>query len=80
MTVPAAIRELEKIEIVRINSGVYQLDHAVTYTQEIILNSFGISKDEVYVKIGEISKVLSNPSTVAEEIDDDEEDESYGEM
>ena len=65
MTVPAAIRELEKIEIVRINSGVYQLDHAVTHTQEIILNSFGISKDEVYAKIGAISKVLSNPSTVA---------------
>lgn len=80
MTVPAAIRELEKIEIVRINSGVYQLDHAVTHTQEIILNSFGISKDEVYAKIGAISKVLSNPSTVAEEIDDDEEGESYVEM
>ena len=80
MTVPAAIRELEKIEIVRINSGVYQLDHAVTHTQEIILNSFGISQDEVYAKIGAISKVLSNPSTVAEEIDDDEEGESYVEM
>jgi hypothetical protein len=30
MTVPAAIRELEKIEMVRRNGGSYKLDHAVT--------------------------------------------------
>ena len=39
MTVPAAIRELEKIEMVRRNNGVYKLDHAVTKTQKIILSS-----------------------------------------
>ena len=32
MTVPAAIRELEKIEMVRRNGGSYKLDHAVTKT------------------------------------------------
>lgn len=47
MTVPAAIRELEKIEMVRRNSGVYKLDHAVTKTQKIILSSFGL--DEINI-------------------------------
>ena len=37
MTVPAAIRELEKIEMVRRNGGgSYKLDHAVTKTKKII--------------------------------------------
>ena len=30
MTVPAALRELEKIEMVRRNNGQYRLDHAVS--------------------------------------------------
>lgn len=33
MTVPAALNELGKIELVRINQRHYQLDHAVTKTQ-----------------------------------------------
>ena len=37
MTVPAAIRELEKIELVRQTDGKYRMDHAVTATQKIIL-------------------------------------------
>ena len=42
MTVPAAIRELEKIEMLRGADRVYRLDHAVTKTQRTILNAFGI--------------------------------------
>ena len=34
MTVPAAIEELEKIGLVRVNNGRYQLDHAVTKRYE----------------------------------------------
>ena len=34
MTVPAALRELEKIEMVRRNNGQYRLDHAVTKKQK----------------------------------------------
>ena len=49
MTVPAAIRELEKIEMVRRNNGVYKLDHAVTKTQKIILSSFGLDKTHIDV-------------------------------
>ncbi len=42
MNVPAAIRELEKIELMRCHQGNYILDHAPTKTQKTILKSFGI--------------------------------------
>lgn len=48
MTVPAALRELEKIEMVRLTDNVYHLDHAVTKTQKTILNAFGM--DEAYIQ------------------------------
>ena len=48
MTVPAALRELEKIEMVKGGDGVYRLDHAVTATQKEILRAFGL--DEQFVK------------------------------
>ena len=47
MTVPATIRELEKIEMVRRNSGTYKLDHAVTKAHKIILSSFDLDADSV---------------------------------
>ena len=48
MTVPAALRELEKIEMIRGHDQVYRLDHAVTKTQKVILKAFGM--DAAYVK------------------------------
>lgn len=48
MTVPAAIRELEKIEMVRQLDNIYRLDHAVTATQKAILKAFGL--DDAYIK------------------------------
>jgi transposase len=48
MTVPAALKELEKIEMVRQLDNVYRLDHAVTATQKKILKAFGM--DAAYVK------------------------------
>ena len=48
MTVPAAIRELEKIEMIRGHDQIYRLDHAITKTQKSILNAFGM--DAAYVK------------------------------
>ena len=48
MTVPAALRELEKIEMVRLLDNIYRLDHAVTATQKTILGAFGM--DAVHVK------------------------------
>jgi transposase len=48
MTVPAALKELEKIEMIRQPDNRYRLDHAVTKTQKAILKAFGI--DAAYVK------------------------------
>ena len=50
MTVPAAMRELDKIEMVRGFDRIYRLDHAITKTQKAILNAFGI--DTNYIKSG----------------------------
>ena len=48
MTVPAAIKELEKIEMIKMPDQVYRLDHAVTATQKAILSAFGL--DDKYIK------------------------------
>lgn len=58
MTVPAAIRELEKIEMVRQLDGVYRLDHAVTAKQKTILHAFGIHADHVTYQAACISEEL----------------------
>lgn len=63
MTVPAAIRELEKIEMIRGHDQIYRLDHAVTRTQKTILKAFGM--DAAYVKhradrISEQLKIADN--------------------
>ena len=42
LTVPAAIRELEKIEMTRQLDKVYRIDHAVTKIQKVILSAFGM--------------------------------------
>ena len=39
MTVPASIRELEKIEMVRRSNGGYRLDHAISKRQRTILSA-----------------------------------------
>lgn len=58
MTVPAAIRELEKIEMVRLTDNKYRLDHAVTKTQKTILKAFGMDAPLVKYYAEEISKIL----------------------
>ena len=58
MTVPAAIRELEKIEMVRQTDNVYRLDHAVTATQKAILGAFGLNEAHIKNKAAEIGSVL----------------------
>lgn len=44
MTVTAALKELDKIEIIRQMDGVYRLDHAVTATQKDILQAFNMTE------------------------------------
>lgn len=58
MTVPAAIRELDKIEMSRQLDGIYRLDHAVTATQKTILKAFGLTEANVKNRVEEISKRL----------------------
>ena len=76
MTVPAAIRELEKIEMVRRNNGCYKLDHAVTKTQKIILSSFGLDETDIGRKADEFSKLLGAAQSLLnkEEPDDGKEE------
>ena len=47
MTVPAAMKELDKIELIRQADGVYRLDHAVTATQKDILKAFNMTATSV---------------------------------
>ena len=56
MNVAAAIRELEKIELIRGADGIYRLDHAVTKTQRTILNAFGISNIDIKAAVNTISE------------------------
>ena len=58
MTVPAAIKELEKIEIIRGLDRIYRMDHAVTATQKTILKSFGMDANYIRLKANEISEEL----------------------
>ena len=63
MNMPASIRKLEKIEMIRQGDGVYRLDHAVTATQKTILKAFGIDTNYVKRKAQEISDQL-NPKVL----------------
>ena len=47
MTVPAALKELDKIELIRQADRVYRLDHAVTATQKDILQAFNLTAANV---------------------------------
>lgn len=76
MTVPAAIRELEKIEIVRRHGRNYKLDHAVTRTQKLILNSFGFDETDIKKRAEEYGKLLNiSQSYISKEAQDNGEEE-----
>ena len=75
MTVPAAIRELEKIELVRRNNGSYRLDHAVSKRQKVILSSFGLNADDIKSIAGEIADLLSKSRSLMDAEPDADEEE-----
>ena len=84
LTVPAALRELEKIEMVRCNNGRYRLDHAVSKRQKTILSSFGMDDSSIRRLSSEISVLLSHNSSllpdegaIGQEVEDDGEDSFY---
>lgn len=80
MTVPAAIRELEKIEMIRRSNGKYRLDHAITRNQKTILAAFGIDDEYIKTKATEIGNLLSTGASLEDTITGEEtdgQDEEY---
>ena len=70
MTVPAAIRELEKIEMVRRSNGQYKLDHAVSKRQKTILGAFGMDDGNIKRLAVEIGNLLASGEALATDDDD----------
>lgn len=58
MTVPAALRELEKIEMLKGADNEYSLDYAVTATQKAILKAFDMTADNIHKQTRELSSDL----------------------
>ena len=58
MTVPAAIRELEKIEMIRQSDRGYRMDYAVTATQKEILKAFNMTAADVRTQAAAINEDL----------------------
>jgi transposase len=58
MTVPAAIRELEKIEMIRQADGNYHMNYAVTATQKEILKVFGMNASNIREQAAAINEDL----------------------
>ena len=59
MTVPAALRELDKIEMIKGLDNEYRLDHAVTATQKAILAAFDMTAHDVKLNAQELSTELA---------------------
>ena len=64
MTVPAALKELDKIEMVKGYDRIYRMAHSVTKTQKTILKAFGL--DDGYIK--ERAKRISERLRIADEV------------
>ena len=58
MTVPASLKELNKIEMIRQADGVYRLDYAVTATQKDILQAFNMTAATVRKEAATLGKTL----------------------
>lgn len=67
MNVVSALKELDKIEMIRKSDGTYRLDHAVTLTQKKILKAFGLTAQNVLNHANEISEQLSGKGTKGKE-------------
>ena len=58
MNVAAAIKELEKIEMIKSPDGNYHMAHAVTATQKEILKAFGMTAANIKTQILGINEDL----------------------
>lgn len=81
MTVPTALRELNKIEVVQYNKGVFRLAQALTKTQKTILSALGLEGDALQLAIGKVIQDLNaSESTVRAPDADDEADAKEAEL
>ena len=76
LSVPSALKELEKIELIRQPNGNYKLDHAVTATQKVILGAFGLDEEWIKAQARLIGKDIQNAAMPEEQKDDDEDAEN----
>lgn len=67
LTVPAAIGELEKIEMICGNDGIYRMSHSVSATEKSILEAFDIDEEFVEREIQEIQEKLKKGNVEPEE-------------
>ena len=58
MTVPAALKELEKIEMLKGADNEYNLDYAITATQKAILKAFDITAENIIRQARSLSSDL----------------------
>ena len=65
MTVPAALKELEKIEMLKGADNEYNLDYAITATQKTILNAFGMTADNIHRQASVLGSDLKRIETEA---------------
>lgn len=70
MTVPAALRELEKIELIKQPKGHYKLDHAITATQKTILGAFGLDEDTIRSRALVVGQELVKAAKLEKEEED----------
>lgn len=66
-TVPAAVRELEKIEMIRQPDNHYRLDHAVTARQKDILRAFDMNEQNIRKQAIQINDQLTAVETSGKE-------------
>lgn len=59
MTVPMALKELDKIELVRQADRVYRMDHAITATQKDILHAFNLTAANVLKEAEKLGQQIS---------------------
>lgn len=65
MTVPAALKKLEKIELLKEADNEYSLDYAVTTTQKTILKAFDMTADSIHRQARTLSSELMRIETEA---------------
>ena len=58
LNVESAIKELEKIEMIKGNDGNYRLDHALTKAQKTILKAFGFEQSDIIGQANTLKKKL----------------------